>query len=258
MLLAIDVGNSETLVGLFREVELLSQWRLTSNPRQTGDELYVVIHALLEAFGHHAGQVTGVAVSSVVPDLVPPCRELGRRLTGRDAFLIDHRAVPYLPILYHDPESVGADRLVNAVAVMESHGKPAIVVDLGTATTFDVVNAKGEYAGGAIAAGIATSAGALFQRGARLARVELKRPEHVVGRSTAESVQAGLFYGTVGGVDALVRAIIREEGFPEGIPVVATGGFAAMVAEASETIGEVDETLTVRGIRLVWERAGKP
>ena len=258
MLLAIDVGNTETLVGLFREAELAGQWRLTTAPRQTGDELSVVIHALLGAFGHDPGAVTGIAVSSVVPDLVPAYRRLGTRMTGREAFVIDHRAVPDLPILYHDPDTVGADRLVNAVAVIETYGKPAIVVDLGTATTFDVVNARGEYAGGVIAPGIATSANALFQRGARLARVELKRPERVVGRSTVESMQAGIFFGAVGGVDALVRAILREEGMPAGAPVVATGGFAPMVGEASETITHVDETLTVRGIRLVWERAGRP
>ncbi len=258
MLLAVDVGNSETLVALFEGETLKHHWRLTSSPRQTGDELSVLFHYLLSSVGAEEREITGVAVSSVVPGLTPEYRALARRLFDREALVIDHRAVPDLPILYHDRASVGADRLVNAVAVIAAYGAPSIVVDLGTATTLDVVTANREYAGGVIAPGISTGANALFSHGARLARVEIKRPAHVVGRTTEESMQAGIFYGAVGGVDALVRAVVKEMGLDPGLPVVATGGLATAIAEASETITAVDEALTVNGIRLVWERAGEP
>ncbi len=258
MLLAIDVGNSETLVGLFDGADLRHRWRLASSPRMTGDELGVMLHYLLSSVGRKEKDVKGLAVSSVVPALTSEYRGLGRRIFERETYVIDHRSVPYLPVLYHDPASVGADRLVNAVAAIELYGKPAIVVDLGTATTFDVITPRGEYAGGAIAPGIATGANALFRRGARLARVEITRPGHVVGRSTEESMQAGIFFGAVGSVDALVRAIVAEQGLDAGLPVVATGGLAAAIAEASETVTAVDEALTVTGIRMVWERAGRP
>jgi type III pantothenate kinase len=257
MLLAVDVGNSETVVGLFAGDRLAHYWRLTSLPRATEDELSVLLHALLASQGKERRDVSGVAVSSVVPEVVPAYRKLGVQILGRDPLVIDHQAVPDLAILNHDPATVGADRLANAVAVMAGYGVPAIVVDLGTATTFDVVNRKREYAGGVIAPGITTAANALFQRGARLAKVEVRKPAHVVGRSTEESMQSGIFFGAVGGVDSLVRAIVKEQGFDPGLPVVATGGLASAVAEASETITHVDETLTLTGIRLLWERQSR-
>lgn len=258
MLLAVDIGNTETLVALFAEDRLLHQWRITSGAERTGDEIAVTLHALLASEGHRTAELTGIAVSSVVPGLTAQFRLLGRRFMGRDAFIIDHRAVPNLPILVHDPESVGADRLVNAMAALADYGHPAIVVDLGTATTFDVLDADGAYAGGVIAPGIATSANALFQRGARLAKVEIVRPDRVVGRSTMASIQSGVFYGAVGSVDTLVRAIISEQGFKPGIPVIATGGLASLIGNDSQTITHVDETLTVRGILRVWREAGSP
>ncbi len=258
MLLAIDVGNSETLIALFEGTELRHHWRLTSSPRQTGDELAVQLHYVLSSEGRSEGDIDGVALSSVVPALTPEYRRLGRRLFGREVLVIDHDTVPYLPVRYHDPASVGADRLVNAVALIENYGAPGIAVDLGTATTLDVVSAAGEYLGGVIMPGVATAANALFARGARLARVEIARPGHVVGRTTDESMQSGIFYGAVGAVDALVRAVRQEQGFPEDLPVVATGGLAEAIAGASETITAVDDALTVTGIRLVWEKAGRP
>lgn len=257
MLLAVDVGNSETSVALFDEDRLLHHWRLTSSPRQTGDEIAVLLHYVLSSVGCGESSVTGMAVSCVVPALTTEYRRVGERLIGRHAFILDHTTVK-VPILYHDPASVGADRLANALAVIEGYGAPAVVVDLGTATTFDVVTAKGEYAGGAIAPGVATAANALFLRGARLAPVEISRPERVMGRTTEEAMQAGIYFGAVGGVDAIVRAIFREMGFAASVPVVATGGLAALIAEASETITKVDPGLTVNGIRLAWERAGRP
>lgn len=254
MLLAIDVGNSQTVAGLFAGSELKADWRVTTRAAQTGDELAVLVRALLASAGVAVGEIRGVAVSSVVPALTPEYRRVGERLFGRAAFVIDHRTVPDLRVAVPDPASVGADRLVNAIAARETYGAPVIVVDLGTATTFDVVDARGDYVGGAIAPGVGTAADALFQRGARLAKVEVRRPDRVVGRTTEESLQSGIYYSAVGGVDALVRRIIDEMGFPAGVPVVATGGLAAMAAASSTSITAVDEHLTLRGIRLVWER----
>jgi type III pantothenate kinase len=257
MLLAVDVGNSETLVALFAGDRLAHSWRLTSSPRQTGDEIAVLVNVLLGSTGRRAEALSGIAVSSVVPGLTAEYRRVAERLLGRPPFILDHRTAG-VPVLYLDPASVGPDRLANAIGVLDRHRGPAIVVDLGTATTFDVVTARGEYAGGVIAPGVATAANALFQRGARLAPVEIRRPERVVGRTTEEAMQAGIFFGAVGGVDALVRAILREQGFGPQTPVVATGGLAPLIAEASETLTEVDPALTVNGLRLAWERAGRP
>lgn len=254
MLLAVDAGNSETTIGLYRKTELVHHWRLTSAHARTGDELAVLFQTLLATVKVEAGEVTGFAVSSVVPDLTPAYRDLGTRLFALDALVIDHRTVPFLPIRVPDPSSVGSDRLVNAVAVSAGYGRPAVVVDLGTATTLDVVGPDGAYLGGVIAPGIVTGALALFQRGARLPRVEVSRPPRVVGTTTEECMQSGIFFGAVGTVDALVRAVLREQGYPEGTPVVATGGLAEAIREASETITAVDANLTLTGIRLVWER----
>ena len=215
MLLAIDVGNSETAVALFEGERLLHHWRLTSSPRQTGDEISVLLHYVLSSVGRREAEITGMAVSSVVPALTTEYRRVGERLLGRPTFILDHTTV-LVPILYHDPASVGADRLANALAVIHDYGAPAVVVDLGTATTFDVVTAGKEYAGGVIAPGLATAANALFLRGARLAPVEIRRPERIMGRTTEEAMQAGIYYGSVGGMDALVQG--------DGLPGEDAGG----------------------------------
>jgi type III pantothenate kinase len=254
MLLALDVGNTETAVGLYDGKELRHHWRLTTTPGRTGDEIGVMLHSLLASAAVPPGAVDGMAVSTVVPELVSTYRLVGRRLVGRDPLIIDHETIPGLRILILDPATAGPDRLVNTVAVVEGYGAPALVVDLGTATTVDVVGPGGEYVGGLIAPGITTAADALFRAGARLARVEIKPPARVVGRSTEECMQSGIFYGAVGAVDAMVRLVIREEGFPPDLPVVATGGLAGSVGDASETITAVDPALTLTGIRLVWER----
>lgn len=255
MLLAIDAGNSQTVIGLYRNQQLAAHWRLTSSREQTDDEIAVLLRTLLRDVGEDPAAVTEVAVCSVVPALTTAYRELGASLFGTEPLIIDHRTADDLPILVDDPSSVGADRIANAVAARKHHGKPVIVVDLGTATTFDVVDGDGAYAGGVIAPGIGISANALFQRGARLGRVEIREPERMVGRTTEESIQAGIFYGAVGGVDHLVAGIVQEMGFPEDLPVVATGGLASAIASASSRITAVDEHLTLEGIRLVAERA---
>jgi type III pantothenate kinase len=253
MLLAVDVGNSETSFGLFDGKKLLRHWRLTSSPRQTRDELFVLLHALLRSAGRDEHEVTDVAVSCVVPELIPAYRGMGELLGSQRTLIIDHRTIPDLEILNLDPATVGADRLVNAVAAAKLYGKPSIVVDLGTATTLDVIGSRGEYAGGVISPGILTAAGALFARGARLSRVEVKAPPRVVGRTTEESMQSGIFLGAVFAVDGLVQAIMKEQGFPSGTPVVATGGLASAVKEASKFITAVDLDLTLLGIQIIYE-----
>ena len=257
MLLAVDVGNSETSFGLFDGEVLVHHWRLTTSPRQTGDELLVLLHALLGSEGRSLRDVKHVALCSVVPEVVPAYHALGKRLLDGEIRVIDHTTVPYLRILNLDPATVGPDRLVNAVAAAKLHGAPSIVVDLGTATTFDVIGKQGEYMGGVIAPGILTAESALFARGARLSRVEVKIPPRIVGRTTEESMQAGIFLGSVFAVDGLVRAIMKEAGFASGIPVVATGGLATAVHDASETITVVDPDLTLTGIRIVCDLANR-
>ena len=253
MLLAVDVGNSETSLGLFEGKKLLHHWRLTSLPRQTRDEIFMLLHGLLDSRSRQLKDVTDLAVCCVVPELTPIYRELGELLTDKRTLIIDYRAVPDLEILHLDPATVGADRIVNAVAAAKLYGKPSIVVDLGTATTLDVIGRRGEYVGGVIAPGILTAANALFARGARLARVEVMPPEHLVGRTTEESMQAGIFYGAVFAVDGLVKAILNDQGFPPETPVVATGGLAEAVRQASKTITAVNPDLTLEGIRSIYE-----
>jgi len=253
MLLAVDVGNSETSFGLFDGKKLLRHWRLTSSPRQTRDELFVFLHALMKSADRDIREVTDIAVSCVVPELIPAYRGMGELLGHRQTLIIDYRAIPDLEILNLDPASVGADRLVNAVAAAKLYGKPSIVVDLGTATTLDVIGSRGEYVGGVISPGILTAANALFAKGARLAQVEITPPSRVVGRTTEESMQAGIFFGAVYAVDGLVAAIMKEQGFPAGTPVVATGGLAVAVQQASQYITAVNLDLTLEGIRSIYE-----
>jgi type III pantothenate kinase len=251
----VDVGNSETVVGLFRGDDLVAHWRLTSG-RFTADEVGLALDAMLrQAGGDAAGPAfrPGAVLSSVAPSLTLPWAEALARRSGRPPVEVSAATVPDLSILYHDPASVGADRIANAVAVRAKYGTPAIVVDLGTATTFDCISAKGEYLGGVIAPGVMTSAEELFRRAARLPRVELRKPERVLGRATHESIQAGLVWGAAGQVDALVRRLaIEMKATPH---VIATGGLAPVIAPECETINVVDPTLTLEGMRLIWEQA---
>ncbi|HTM56953.1 MAG TPA: type III pantothenate kinase [Candidatus Udaeobacter sp.] len=247
-LIAVDVGNSDTVVGWFEGRDLSGFWRLTSG-RQTTDELVLTLRALLgdRASGDHAGAV----LCSVVPALTVPWAEALRRVAGEPAVEVSSTTAPDLPIRYHDRSAVGADRIANAVAARGLYGTPAVVVDLGTATTFDCVSKGGAYLGGVIAPGVGTSAEELFRRAARIPRVELRRPERALGRTTEESLRAGVLWGAAGQVDALVRRIALEmKGTPH---VIATGGWAALVAPECETINVVDEGLTLKGMRILWE-----
>ncbi len=255
-LLTVDIGNSDTVVGLFRGARLAGFWRLTSG-RLTADEAMMLLaHALgglpRERGRAARGSASGAVLCSVVPRLTPAWSEALERATGRAPLEVTAGLVrELLPIRYHDPGAVGADRIANALAARELYGTPAIVVDLGTATTFDCVSADGAYLGGAIAPGVGTSAEELFRRAARVPRVELRRPERALGRTTEESLRAGVLWGAAGQVDALVRCLAGEmKGRPK---VIATGGWAKVVAPECETVQAVDEALTLKGMRLLWE-----
>lgn len=254
-LLAVDVGNTNTVLGLWRGDELVRSWRLTSRRDATADEIALSVRGLFSS-GHLGGPQElvpmRVIVASVVPSLRFPLRQALRQLFEREPVFVEPGVKTGMPILYDMPQEVGADRIVNAVAAFERLGGPCIVVDFGTATTFDVVTAKGEYAGGVIVPGIAISAEALFEKAARLWRVEIRRPERVVGKTTAGSIQSGLYFGYLSLVDGMIDRITSEIG---GKPrVIATGGLAELFGGGSERIGEIDPLLTLRGLRLIDER----
>lgn len=252
MLLAIDIGNSQTVIGLFQDARLVRQWRLTSQLHRTADELGLQLRALFRDGGLDPGVVSRMAVASVVPPLTPEFRRAGEETFHVPTLVIDGRLDTGVRLDVPDPGSVGADRIVNVVAARTIHGAPAIVVDMGTATTFDAIDGAGRFIGGAIAPGVGISAEALFARGARLARIEILAPPRVIGRTTEENLQSGIFFGAVGQIDEIVRRMIAELG---GDPVVvATGGLASAVAPHSATIRLVDPDLTLHGIRLVEER----
>ncbi len=245
-LVAVDVGNSDTVVGVFRGAALRGFWRLTSG-RATADEAALRLAELLGRPARGAGAV----LCSVVPPLTQAWAEGLERATGTRPLEVSAATAQGLRIRYHDPTAVGADRIANAIAARAIYGTPAIVVDLGTATTFDCISREGAYLGGAIAPGVGTSAEELFRRAARVPRVELRRPSRALGRTTEESLQSGVLWGAAGQVDALVRRLAREmKGEPR---VIATGGWAAAVAPECETVEEMDEGLTLKGMRLLWE-----
>ena len=252
MLLAVDVGNTQTLFGLFDGDALRADWRLATRTEATADELGVVLRSLFAEAGLDRGAVDGVIVSSVVPDLNAVITAASRRYFDRDPLFVGPGVKTGMPILYDNPHEVGADRIVNAVAAIERHGAPVIVLDFGTATTFDVVGPGGEYLGGVITPGLGVSAEALFERAARLHRVDVRRPAKVIGRTTEQSIQSGLFHGYVSLVRGLVRLIEDELALPA--PVIATGGLAPVFEPELEFLREVDVGLTLRGLRLIWER----
>ena len=248
-LLTVDIGNSDTVVGSFRGAALDGFWRLTSG-RLTADEAALLLEQTVGR--RQAARPRAAVLCSVVPNLTPAWNEALERATGRAPLEVTAETVAgLLPIRYHDPGAVGADRLANALAARALYGTPAIVVDLGTATTFDCVSGDGAYLGGAIAPGVGTSAEELFRRAARVPRVELRRPRRALGRTTEESLRAGVLWGAAGLVDALVRRLAREmKARPR---VIATGGWAKVVAPECETVEAVDEALTLKGMRLLWE-----
>jgi type III pantothenate kinase len=258
MLLVIDIGNTETELGLFplREdgtaaPELAAEWRVSTSHKQTADEYGVLIRQLFAMKELKLGVVQGIIVASVVPPLESMVRQVCERFFGVKALFIEPGIKTGMPVHYDNPAEVGADRIVNAVAAYERFKQSCVVVDFGTATTFDAVSARGEYLGGVIAPGIGISAEALFLRTARLPRVDIKRPPHVIGSNTVHSLQSGLFYGYVGLVDGILERLLAELGPAR---VIATGGMAPFIASGSRFLPEIDDALTLTGLRIIWER----
>ena len=253
LLLALDVGNTNTVIGFFQADVLVATARLTTVRERTSDEHSLFLRAVIEAKGRKVEEIDDVIVSSVVPSQDFPIRTACRDAFGIDPLFVAPGVKTGMKILYDHPSEVGADRIVNAVAAFEKLKRSCIVVDFGTATTFDVVSSKGEYLGGAIAPGLGISTEALFQHASKLPRVELVRPRSAIGKTTVHSMQAGLIFGYAGLVDALVRRIIAELGGDKPA-VIATGGIAPLVASETETIEEVDELLTLTGLRILHDR----
>jgi type III pantothenate kinase len=252
MLLAIDTGNTQTVLGLFDGTELISHWRVASNAERTSDEYALVVSELLNLEGYDFAEVvTGIAISSTVPALKATLRAMAERWFGVPTLVLEPGVKTGVPILYDDPKEVGADRIANAVAAFDQYGGATIVVDFGTATTFDVVSSKGEYMGGAIAPGIEISLDALVGRAAALRGVELVEPRNVIGRSTIESIQSGALYGYTSLVDGMCVRIEAEVG---PCTIVATGGLASVITPLSTKIQHEEPWITLQGLRLIFER----
>jgi type III pantothenate kinase len=266
MLLVLDVGNTNTVLGVFASAEpaaaagngdrhyerMLANWRVATKQANTVDEYGVLFRNLFSMAGLEASGIQGIVISSVVPPLDPVLRQVCERYFNSKPLFVEPGIKTGMPVHYDNPAEVGADRIVNGVAAFEKYGGPCVVVDFGTATTFDCVSAKGEYMGGVICPGIGISADALFQRTARLPRVEIRKPSRVIGTNTVGSLQSGLYYGYLGLVDGILELLLKELG--EKTNVVATGGLGAMIGSGSKYIKTVDDLLTLEGLRILWER----
>jgi len=247
MLLAVDVGNTETVFGLYEGPELGERWRIATEAQRTGDELGALLSDFLDL-----SSLDGICLSSSVPRLVREYEHMAERWAKAPLLVLGPGVATGIAIHYDDPRELGSDRLANAVAARERFGAPVIVVDFGTSTNFDIVGPDGDFVGGVLAPGIETSMEALFRRAARLVKIDYVEPPHVIGKTTEQALQSGLVYGFAGQVDGIVEAIRRELGAEA--KVVATGGLAELIAPHSRTVSEVEPFLTLDGLRLIWER----
>lgn len=256
MLLAIDIGNTNIVLGVFEGRTLRHSWRLATMRERTADEMGLLVSELLERAGIKPAAVDGVVMASVVPPLTASVIDMSERYLGTRPLNLEPGVNTGMPVLYDNPAEVGADRIVNSIAAYELYGRsrqtPMIVVDFGTATTFDAVSTAGEYLGGVICPGIQISADALFQRAARLPRIDVRKPSHVIGKTTVSSMQSGLFFGYVAMVEGLVQRVRVELGGKAFS--LATGGLAEVIAPETNAIEAVDRDLTLSGLRMVWER----
>jgi len=256
VLLALDAGNTNVTIGAFEFGKLTATWRLRTVHEQTADEWGVLVRSLFQLAGLHVSKVDGIIIASVVPPIDAALALMARRYFKTEALFVTPETDTGLKICYEDPKEVGADRVVNAVAALHKYGGPCVVVDLGTAITFDVISAGSEYLGGIIAAGIGISIDALFARTARLPRVDFREPGKLIGTNTVGSVQSGLYYGALGMIDGIVERLVRELG-PD-TKVVATGGQAPLIARSSQRLKVVDENLTLDGLEIIWNRIARP
>ncbi len=266
MLLVVDVGNTNTVLGVFAPVakasgaldgppsydRLVAHWRVATRQASTVDEYGVLFRNLFSMANLEVAEIHGIVISSVVPPLDPVLRQVCERYFNSKPLFIEPGVKTGMPVHYDNPAEVGADRIVNAVAAFEKYGGPCVVVDFGTATTFDCVSGKGEYMGGVICPGIGISADALFQRTARLPRVEIRKPARVIGSNTVGSLQSGLYYGYLSLVDGILELLLGEMG--KETKCIATGGLGSMIGTGSKYIKNVDDSLTLDGLRIIWSR----
>lgn len=253
MILVIDVGNTNIVLGVYEGKKLLTYWRMGTNKEKTSDEYGMFMINLLKNEKIDPQKIEAVIVASVVPPIMYSLEHAIRKYFKTEPIIVGPGVKTGINIKYENPREVGADRIVNAVAAVEIYGKPLIIVDFGTATTFCAINSKGDYLGGIICPGIKVSAEALFQKAAKLPRIELVKPEYVIGRNTVVSMQSGIVYGYIGQVDYIVRRMKKEMN-EDNIKVIATGGMARLIASEAETIDEINGNLTLEGLRIIYER----
>lgn len=253
MLLALDAGNTNVTLGVFESGKLIGSWRLRTVHDQTGDEWGVLIRNLFHLAGLDVGKVDGILIASVVPPIDAALAAMARRYFRTEAVFVNHETDTGVKIRYEDPREVGADRVVNAVAALHKYGGPCVIVDLGTAITFDALSADAEYLGGIIAAGIGISIDALYARTARLPRVDFREPAKLIGTNTVGSVQSGLYYGALAMIDGVIDRLVKELG--PGTKVIATGGQARLISRDSRYLKTIDEDLTLEGLQILWSRS---
>lgn len=255
MLLVIDVGNTNIVLGIFKGKKLVYDWRISTDREKTADEYGLMLMQIMDSQNIKIDNINDIIISSVVPNIMDIFPEICEKYFNIKPIIIGPGVKTGMNILYDNPKEVGADRIVNGVAAFEKYGGPLIAVDLGTAITFDVINQKGDYLGGAICPGVKISADALFQRASKLPKVEILKPEKIIGKNTVNSMQAGLFYGYVGMIDYIIENIIKEMNFSvEDVKVIATGGYSRLFLNESKYIQKIDQMLTLDGLRIIYER----